>query len=120
MKLSENFYRHEFACRDADGSPCACGLDTVDAQLVEILQALRDFFERPVRITSACRCLRQNRRVGGASNSQHLYGRAADVVVEGIDPKLVQEWARDNDVPGIGCYNTFTHLDTRSGPSARW
>lgn len=118
--LSRDFNRIEFRCRNADGSPCSCGLDTVDSELIQILQRLRDFFDKPVHVTSACRCIEQNVRVGGSTNSQHLHCRAADVVVEGIDPALVQEWAHDNNVPGIGSHKTFTHLDTRSGRFARW
>jgi len=112
--LSRNFSRWEFCC------DCGCGFDTVDAELLDVLQALRDFFERRVTVTSGCRCVDHNRSESGVPDSQHLIGRAADIVVEGIDAKLVQEWARDHGVPGIGCYHTYTHLDARSGPEARW
>jgi len=113
--LSLNFSRWEFACRCQ-----TCGYDTVDAELIDILQKLRDFFDRPVHITSGTRCLRHNKYVGGSPQSQHLYGRAADVVVEGTPAKLVAEWAIDNGVPGVGAYPDFTHLDTRSAGMARW
>ena len=114
-QLTENFYRDEFACK------CGCGFDTVDYYLVSgVLQPLRDFLEKPITVTSGCRCLRYNSQVGGGARSQHLFARAADLVVEDIDPSIVQEWARDNDVPGIGHYDDFTHLDTRTNGPARW
>ena len=109
-----NFERHEFACA------CGCGFDTVDAELLYWLQRIRDHFDRAVHVTSGCRCPEYNRRVGGSAESQHLKGRAADIVVDGIPAHLVQELAEDYKLPGIGKYDDFTHIDTRSGAHARW
>ena len=111
--LSEHFSRHEFACK------CGCGFDTVDAELLKVLEIIRNHFDRPITINSGCRCLRYNSRIGGANTSQHLLGRAADIDVKGIDPALVQELAVQLGVGGIGKYKTFTHIDTRVG-HARW
>ena len=111
--LSLHFNRSEFACPDL------CGLDTVDAELLSDLDSIRTHFERPVTINSGCRCPEYNRSVGGAENSQHLLGRAADIVVDGITPALVQELAEQLDVHGLGEYSTFTHIDSRNG-TARW
>ena len=112
--LTENFSRDEFACG------CGCGYDSVDYALAMTLQALRNFFEQPVTVTSGARCIFHNRAVSGGDQSQHLFGRAADVQVQDVDPALVAEWARDNGVPGVGEYDDFTHIDTRTGARARW
>jgi uncharacterized protein YcbK (DUF882 family) len=112
--LSANFSRSEFAC------PCGCGFDTVDFALVNLLQKFRDFIERPVTVTSGCRCPEYNAQVGGSENSQHLYARAADIVVEHVPPEIVHEYFDGLNTPGLGKYDTFTHIDTRSGPKARW
>ena len=120
--LTKDFSRHEFACRDADGELCECGMDTVDYQLLRYLQDdFRDFFDARVTITSGCRCPAQNTRVtkNPNSRSQHLYGRGADFVVDGVPAHIVQERARDIDVPGLGCYTGHTHIDSRTG-RARW
>lgn len=108
--LSKNFSRHEFACK------CGCGLDTVDAALVPVLQDIRDHFNAPVKITSGHRCAEHNRRVGGAARSQHLYGRAADIQVAGHSPKEVQDYlvAKYPDQLGVGFNDRFTHIDTRN------
>lgn len=112
--LSPNFSRWEFACK------CGCGFDTVDVELLLILQKIRDHFEQPVSIESGCRCESHNQAEGGSPNSQHLVGRAADIKVRGIPANLVQELCEDLGVSGLGKYTFFTHIDTRTGGPARW
>lgn len=103
------FKRSEFACR------CGCGFDTVDFELAEILDAIRTHFEKPVIITSGCRCPKWNAAVCGSSGSQHMLGRAADIKIADISPQLVAESAAQYGASGIKSYRTFTHVDTRSG-----
>ncbi|GHE20107.1 D-Ala-D-Ala carboxypeptidase family metallohydrolase [Halomonas urumqiensis] len=115
VHVSPHFQRHEFACS------CGCGFDTVDSDTLAVLERLRKHFGKPVTITSGCRCPRHNARVGGAPNSQHLRGRAADIQVRDINPAEVQLWLIANEPhASVGRYSTFTHLDTRSGTPARW
>ena len=114
--LSESFSRSEFICK------CGCERDTVDSELVWILQEIRDHFLASVSVNSGHRCPTYNKKVGGSKNSQHLYGRAADIVVNGVSASKVQDWFLDA-YPfqyGMGVYENFTHIDTRSGPPARW
>lgn len=73
--LSRNFSRSEFECK------CGCGEAEVSPLLIEHLQKLRDYTGEPIRITSGLRCEAHNAAVGGAINSQHLKGLAADIVV---------------------------------------
>ena len=66
-----------------------------------------------------------NEQVGGSSNSQHKLGRAVDIIVTGVDPDDVADFAeellKEIGHGGIGRYSTFTHIDTRSGEKiARW
>lgn len=116
MKLSEHFERAEFAC------PCSCGRDTVDAELVNVLELVREHFGVPVLVTSGHRCERHNCEVGGAPESQHLYGRAADIVLRGVPASRVQEFLHGQfpDRLGLGCYARFTHIDSRTDGPARW
>jgi hypothetical protein len=54
---------------------------------VNVLQPIRDFFNKPVIIGpqhSGYRCDELNKAVGGEPNSQHPRGQAADFVVDGI------------------------------------
>jgi len=108
--LSVNFDRKEFACK------CGCGFDTVDSELLRLLENVRNYFNKPVHITSACRCDEHNEKVGGKPNSQHKLGRAADIIVNGIEPDEVARFAESiMKSGGVGRYSTFTHLDTRTG-----
>jgi len=111
--LSENFSREEFACK------CQCGSDTVDAELIRILQDVRDKFG-PITITSGVRCAEYNRNVGGVKTSQHIKGRAADIVP--LNAGLPEVWNYINEkYPncGLGLYGDFIHVDSR-GHKARW
>lgn len=120
--LSKNFSRSEFACR------CGCGFGTnvgdIDLGLVRALQTLRDMLNVPLKIRSGCRCASWNRAVGGVRNSQHLYGKAADVVSDYVSWERIAQVA--DRIPifregGLGRYPTkkFVHMDTR-GYRARW
>jgi uncharacterized protein YcbK (DUF882 family) len=113
--ISANFSRAEFACK------CGCGFDTVDAELLDLLEKIRAHFGRSITINCGCRCPAHNAAIepAGAENSQHLYGRAADIVVKDTPPPIVHELAHQLGANGLGEYNSFTHLDTRVG-YARW
>ena len=112
---SKYFTRKEFACK------CGCGYAVVDVELLAVLEDVREHFQEPVTINSACRCDTHNRNVGGISNSKHKLGIASDIVVRDIPVAVVQDYLLNKypDSLGIGCYETFTHVDVREGKS-RW
>ena len=115
--ISKNFRVREFACKD--------GSDPIfiDDELVSVLQQIRDHFGKAVTITSAFRTASYNasKKVGGATYSQHLYGKAADIKVSGVAPSVVADFAETlmPSTGGIGRYSTFTHADVRKVKS-RW
>ena len=114
-QISRHFDRREFACH------CGCGFDTVDTELLTILEDLRERFAKPVFIQSGCRCKKRNTRIMGAKKSQHLIGKAADVTIQGVEPKDVANYLESKYIYryGIGRYLTFTHIDSRD-EKARW
>jgi uncharacterized protein YcbK (DUF882 family) len=114
--LSNNFSRWEFACK------CGCGFDTVDVETLLVAQRLRDFYGVGVTITSGCRCPAHNLAVGGHPGSEHQDARAVDFTVDGIMPGEVYQtllaWYPNQY--GMGLYDGWVHLDTRSNGPSRW
>jgi uncharacterized protein YcbK (DUF882 family) len=123
MKLTENFKKKEFECADGTEMPTDVQLNI--AELAVQLEIVRSHFNSPIKINSAYRSEEHNASVGGSKNSQHLLGKAADIVVEGVDPDDVFdaiEFLINTGMMkegGLGRYNTFTHYDIR-GTRARW
>ena len=79
-----------------------------------MLQVARDLYGKPIRITSGCRCIKHNRNVGGASNSAHLEGKAADIATPtGKDRYLIIEslMAAGFKRIGINFKQRFVHAD---------
>lgn len=123
MKLTENFNREEFDC--ADGSEMPTDVQLNIAELAVQLEIIRAHFNAPIKINSAYRSPEHNEAIGGSKNSQHILGKAADIVVKGVSPDDVAD-AIDFLIAtgmlkegGLGRYNTFTHYDIR-GERARW
>lgn len=113
--LSRNFTEAEFRCRGTGTLPPG----GMDPELIRVLQAVRDHYGVPVTINSGFRSVQHNAAVGGAPNSQHILGKAADFVVRGVSPADVFRMLDKTHPGGLGRYNTFTHIDTRSA-RVRW
>ena len=112
IQISENFKLREFECR-------CCGAVKLDSELLRRLQAIRAETGRPLRITSGYRCSTHNRTVGGASQSRHMVGDAADIVIVGWPIARQRQVAEKYfDDGGIGYMNTATHVDL--GSRRRW
>lgn len=115
FRLGEHFVLVEFASRD--------GADEVlvHPALVALLETVREHFGEPVAINSGYRSPAHNRRIGGARNSRHVMGLAADIVVDkgAISPRRVATYVEGLDPGGLGRYNTFTHVDVQ-GKNRRW
>lgn len=106
-----NFRIKEFACKDGSDEIL------VDCELVEKLQIMRKHFGRPLIINSAYRTKEHNTAVGGTSNSQHLYGKAADIYISGVTMKEIADFAKAIDFRGVGTYKNFVHVDVRANYS---
>ena len=110
-KLSTHFKVKEFAC--GDGSDAVL----VAPRLVMVLQSIRSHFGAAVTINSGYRTPQYNTKVGGVAHSQHCYGTAADIIVNGQKPEAVGAFARElmPDWGGVGIYSQqgFTHIDVR-------
>jgi len=117
-----HFRDAEFYChclgRHCKGLP----KDGIDPALLILLERIRHAAgDRPVVITSGYRCPVWNRKSGGALLSQHLYGRAADIIIRGMDVADVNVLCDElNPHGGVGLGGEhITHVDVR-GRRARW
>ena len=94
----------------------------IDLALLILLERIRsEAGPHPVVITSGYRCPVWNRKSGGALLSQHLYGRAADIVIRGMpveDVNVICDELNPYGGVGLGGEN-ITHVDVR-GKRARW
>lgn len=123
VKLTKDFSKHEFDSKDGADMPPSVFFQI--NKLARNLQVLRDHFNARIVINSGFRSYQHNKAVGGASNSQHLYGKAADFVVDGQTPEEVYEAIEMLQAQGkmlqggMRVYPTFLHYDTR-GKRVRW
>lgn len=122
-RLTKNFKRKEFDSKDGATMPKDVYYNI--QKLANQLQFVRDYLNRPIKINSGYRSLNHNKAIGGAPNSQHVLGKAADIVIKGLDPKLVYEILEDliskGEIlqGGLGLYKNFVHYDIR-GTRSRW
>ncbi|WP_343728530.1 D-Ala-D-Ala carboxypeptidase family metallohydrolase [Duganella sp.] len=92
MSLTEHFTLEELvasqiaARRRIDNRPSAGIIDNL-RRVAGVLEQVRAAVGRPVTISSGYRCPALNTAVGGARDSAHLQGLAADINVSGMAPK---------------------------------
>lgn len=114
------FKRSEFACKC--GKYCNGYPAEIDMKMVKIADAIRERIRKPISVNSGLRCKTHNANVGGVSNSQHLYGTAADLGCPiGCTPSQMASIAEEimGNTGGMGIYSWGIHIDTRSTKS-RW
>jgi hypothetical protein len=120
-----HFKESELACK------CGCGLNNATSGLLFCLEEIHTAVNppntptpTPVIIRSACRCPKHNAAVGGAPNSQHLRGCAADIHVPGRSAAELEAIASGtHDIHGIGVPDVgdWIHADVRRAPIiVRW
>lgn len=120
-RIKPNFLRSEFFCKSGDTKEHK--LATV---LVDAAQVIRDYYNKPVSISSSFRTALTNRITGGAPKSLHLTGCALDLQIAhkaSNDDLNIQfserkgelfEKLRDLGITGFGVYgNSFVHIDCR-------
>lgn len=99
----KHFKQSEFACK------CGCGFNSINLNLVKILDEIREFYGQPLTVTSGCRCRNHNNKVSGSvSNSRHISGKASDIKVKNIDKARVLTKCKEYVASGRARY-TYTN-----------
>lgn len=114
--LSQHFKVSEFACRDGTD------MILIDAALVDVLEDIRaSCGNKPISVNSGYRTAAYNAKIGGATNSYHMKGQAADITIAGVDTLSIckaaeKALAARSMQGGIGRYvgQNFVHVDTRT------
>ena len=84
-----HFKRDEFKCK-CGGKYCNGYPAEPDERMVRIADQLRKNLGVPITIVSGLRCKTWNAIQGGVSNSQHMYGEAADIYAKGVSQSRVE------------------------------
>jgi hypothetical protein len=112
------FSKQELQCK------CGCGLANFHPGVLDELVKLRTQFDKPMNLSSACRCLLHNTSVSKMAPRSSLHignyegnpgqegSMAFDVLVNGIDKGELFALAWANGW-SIGWNKSFLHLDKR-------
>lgn len=111
------FSQQELACR--------CEYEDCDAKpfsllLLEIMNSLRRDYGKPIYVTSARRCKKHNQDVGGSPKSQHLQGKAIDIIMPEEDMYEFIVNCNAYGIRAIGIGPGWMHLDIRNGTPTSW
>lgn len=147
-RLSEHWTVAEL-CRREDWPILANSLECqnhLKRLVVAALEPIRTLWGAPLVAVSGYRSPQHNARVGGASQSQHMFGRAADIAPADIDWRALREGRGKSEdasrleslialiehhlgkelevIGGIGKYPGWAHCDIRprgeNGHIYRW
>ncbi len=94
----------------------------MDPKLLDLICAVQAWLvyygnSNPLTVVSGFRTLKTNSGLeGAAKNSMHLYGKAIDFRVAGLDVNALGQIAHQFSAGGVGLYpsSNFLHLDTGS------
>lgn len=120
---SEHFSVKELMCHGAEQGHCCCGPESaynVKPRLLDLLEQLRANIGGPIELSCAYRCPDHNDAIpGSASNSQHIYGTAADIQTPNYEychtPEQLKWYCEQLPFDGIGLYDWGVHVDIRDG-----
>lgn len=140
MKLSEHFTLEEFVYSDTAKRKGINNTPPVAVQsnltrLAVALEAVRKAVGASITISSGYRCPDLNKAVGGAVNSAHLTGLAADITAKGLTPRQLAEaiikagvkfdqliyegtWIHFGLAPGVGRQQVLTAIFNSSGKAS--
>jgi hypothetical protein len=102
MKLTQHFSLEEMtksqtaSRKSIDNTAPPEVVENLKALCENVLEKIRIHFGKPLNINSGYRGPKLNKAIGGAKNSQHMTGQAADIEMVGMDNKILFCWIKDN------------------------
>ena len=100
--MTPHFTLQEFTKSDTairlgiDNTPGTIARQNLETLCGEVLEPVRKYFGKPVRVTSGYRSLALNDAVGSKPTSDHVQGCAADIEITSVPNIEVATWIRDN------------------------
>lgn len=112
-QLAPYFNEDEFLCPCGDAK---CVKADMNQAFMGKLNRLRDMFGKPVTVIKGggYRCKTYNARIGGAEDSYHLQGRAADILAASDHDRYLLLRIAFSLFGGVGVNNGTIHLDDRN------
>lgn len=118
MSLSKHFtleeltHSQEAVRRNVDNTPPPEVVEQLERLCRLVLQPLRERLAVPIVVSSGYRNPRVNRMIGGAINSLHVLGRAADIIVPSMNALSVCQMIRVMQLPydELIYEGTWTHV----------
>lgn len=117
-EIVKYFKENEIACNDL------CGYNRISKQLLYNMYALRHYMNKPMNITSGCRCLKHNKKVGSKKTSRHynkeLYTKAIDFVTKDTSKlsyrkKIIDFWIKYMPNARYAYCNKYSNLNGKKG-----
>ena len=105
------FKENEYTCK------CGCGLSKLHPTTLLLANITRNFYDRPMKVNSGCRCNDHNQKVKGAKNSSHTprpdgWCYAMDIsCTNSSDRFFLIEAMRKAGINRIGIHESFVHFD---------
>lgn len=113
---TEHFSKLELSC------PC-CGFMGMDQEFMDILEAVRKEYGKPMKLNSSFRCADHNAAIGAKLSSSHVMGKAVDIACEGSRNRYELLRVLIMHVCRIGIGEGFIHIDTdlaNKSPDVIW
>lgn len=104
-----NFSAKELACKH-------CGADGIRPEMMEILQSIRNEFDKPIFLSSGFRCVKHPVEQEKATPGEHAHGLAVDILCHSEKALDIIKMAQARDVRRIGIHQKgnfngrFVHL----------
>lgn len=101
------FNYHEFDSPDVQGSG-----QMMDRKILEMMDLVREKFDKPIHITSGYRTQRHNEEAGGVPGSSHTKGLAVDIACDNSRDRFdLVNCLLDVGFNRIGIAGSFIHAD---------